>query len=114
MKRIRQSRLYEIWFWCVAAVVFVLAKVVYHLTRKRNGWAASKILRWQGDAEQRIQKLNQHATRELRQLDLKHSKQRRKLLQKKQKQLKRIKQQHEQLSSAALKKQTLENLDEPL
>lgn len=104
----------QAWFWFVAIAVFVLAQVVWLLSRRRNPWAAQKILEHQVNAEKQIAKITQRTNQRIKTLDANRKAEREKLMRSEQRQIARVRKNHEQLSSAALKKKMLEDLDDPL
>lgn len=102
------------WAWLVAVTVLAIAVIVWITSRKRSPWAAQKILEVQGDTEQRVEKIEAKAQARQKQLDDAWSRKRKAIREQEQAQIEQLRKEALRLDAAAIKRRTLEGLDDPL
>lgn len=102
------------WAWLVAVAVFAIAIIVWLASRKRSPWAAQKILEVQGDTEQRVEKIEAKAQTRQKKLDDAWSRKRKAIRKQEQAQIEKLRDEAQRLDAAAIKRRTLEGLDDPL
>jgi hypothetical protein len=102
------------WKWVAAGMVLVVALVVWIITRRKNGWAAEKILEIQADTEVQVQREEDKATAKTKKLDDDWQKARKKIVDERTRKIERITVKAVQLDRAKLKTEVLDDLDDPL
>jgi len=102
------------WAWLVTVVVAAIAVIIWIASRRRSPWAAEKILEIQGDTEQKVEQIGDQAAAKQRKLDDAWKAKRKAIRQQERAQIEKLRKEGKRLNAAAIKRRTLEGLDDPL